>query len=209
MSNLPLNSSPLSVPAPDFLSRASSLLAAEIARFQPSQLPALTGLGPSPSAGIASSSDPITSALSSGNVDDLRRRGTDFLETLLSSLSQDRNPGRAGSAGPLDVQVPLVRGVASVTPGGRGRATIRVANEEASALEVSLYSSNFVADSGYDLPSLLVSVTPRKASIPPGGQVTFDIEVAVPGQTPRGSYSGLVQASGCKYVKAVVLFEVL
>ena len=194
MPSLPLNSSQPVAPVPDFLSRAASLLAAEVSRLQ---------LLPRPDA--VAPSDPVTTFLTSSSVDELRRRGTEFLDTLLGSLTQSKS----NVAGSPDDRVPLIRGVAPVTPGARGRATIRVANEEATALDVSLYCSSFVADSGYELASLLFSVTPRSASIPANGQASFEVEVAVPAQAPRGDYSGLVQATGCKYVKAVILFEVL
>ena len=205
MQNLPLNTSQSLMPGPDFLSRASSLLAAEVSRMQLAQLPAVPSPNfPSlPDAGA--SSDPINTLLASPQIDELRRRGTEFLDTLLGSLSQSKG---GAAASPHD-HVPLIHGAAPVAPGARARATFRVANEEAASLDVSLYCSNFVADSGYELPSLLFSVTPRSASIPAGGEASFEVELAVPAQTPRGDYSGLVQAAGCKYVKAVLLFSVL
>jgi hypothetical protein len=51
-------------------------------------------------------------------------------------------------------------------------------------------------------------VTPRQATIPAKGKADFDIEVAVPQQTPPGYYSGLIQAMGNRYVKAVLMIEV-
>jgi hypothetical protein len=86
---------------------------------------------------------------------------------------------------------------------------IRVANEEETASEVSLYSTNFVADSGYEIPSLRVTTSPRVTFLPPKSEVDFEVTVAISPQTPRGIYSGLLQAGGTQFVKAVLLVEVL
>ena len=222
----------------DLLSRAASLLNAEVIRLQPvrpaARAAALEPGGPllghrSASAGgersalhpgaseimplvprpFGSSSanvpmDLLTSLLSGANADELRRRASDFLETLLASVTQGAAPRSA-----YDDRVPLVRSVAPVRAGTTGSVTLQVSNEEASTSEVSLYASNFVADSGYEMPSLSISITPRRATLQAAGQALFEIKLSVPTQAPPGLYSGLVQAAGCKYVKAVVVFEVL
>ena len=149
--------------------------------------------------------DLLSRVLAGANADELRRRASDFLETLLASLG----PGKAPPGSSHDDQVPLLRSAAPVQAGTSGSVTLRITNEESSVSEVSLYASNFVADSGYDISSLLASFTPRRAVITPGTEVTFEIKLAVPAQAPPGLYSGLVQAVGCKYVKAVIMFEVL
>jgi hypothetical protein len=149
--------------------------------------------------------DIISDLLQGAQGDELRRRASQFLETLLESVAH----GHVARADSYEDRVPLVRGAAPVRAGSKGSVTLQVSNEETSVSEVRLYTSNLVADSGYEMPSLLISVTPRTASLPPGGQASFEIELAVPAQAPPGLYSGLIQASGCKYVKAVVMFEVV
>jgi hypothetical protein len=47
------------------------------------------------------------------------------------------------------------------------------------------------------------------ATIPASGEVTFEIRIAVPQQAPAGAYSGLIQATGSRYVKAVLSVDVL
>ena len=74
--------------------------------------------------------------------------------------------------------------------------------------DVALYCTNFVADSGHVLRALRVAVSPRRATIAPNGEATFQITIAVPQQTPAGTYSGLIQAMGTKYVKAVLSLDV-
>jgi hypothetical protein len=40
------------------------------------------------------------------------------------------------------------------------------------------------------------------------GQARFEIQIAVPQQSGPGTYSGLIQVMGSKYVKAVLSVEV-
>lgn len=137
--------------------------------------------------------------------DELRRRAHEFIETLLITFNE-----ASGEKGlPAENQVPLVSCVAPVHPGSTGKLTLSVANEEATPTEVTLYSTNFVADEGYEIPSLRVTILPRVVSIPAGTKVDFEVTIAVPLQTPKGYYSGLVQAMGSRYFKAVLSMEVL
>jgi hypothetical protein len=170
-----------------------------------------SGYGSGPRAGLqalAGHKCPITGIeLPLGEIDKdrLRRQAHAFIETLLITFND-----ATGEKGlPSEDQVPLIHGVAPVEPGGVGRASLRVENEESLASEVTLYTSNFVADSGYEIPALRVSVTPRRVSIPPGGNASFEIAVQISQQTPRGTYSGLIQAMGNRYVKAVLTLDVL
>ena len=135
----------------------------------------------------------------------MRRRAHEFIETLLITFNQ-----ATGEKGlPTEDKVPLLRCAAPVPAGGEARASLLVANEEPTPSEVSLYCTNFVADSGYEIPGLRVHMHPRRTTIPANGQATFEIRIAVLQQTPPGTYSGLVQAMGNKYLKAVLSVEVM
>jgi len=137
--------------------------------------------------------------------DQLRRRAHEFIETLLITFNE-----ATGEKGlPAQDQVPLLHCAAPVTPGDKGRATLTVANEETSPCEVTLYSTNFTAERGYEIPSLRVTILPRVVAIPAQGKVDFEIQIDVPQQTPRGYYCGLIQAMGSRYFKAVLSMEVL
>ena len=114
---------------------------------------------------------------------------------------------RVGLGVPLVERRGLKTEVAAVVE--NPQATVQIANEEGTATEVTLYSTNFVADQGYEIPSLRVTILPRVLSIPAGGSAEFEITIAVPQQTPKGYYSGLIQAMGSKYFKAVLSLEVL
>ena len=195
-------------PVPDLLGRAASLLSTEAARWQRVGSSALESVTRSPSPALRPDVplEALAPLLSPEKIDELRRLGSTFLESLLTALGSGKLTPRAEDE---EQRVPLIRCLAPVNAGETARASLRVANEESTPSEVAFYASNFVADSGYELPSLLVSVTPRLATIAAGAESIFEIEIAVPRQAVRGSYSGVVQATGCKYVKAVVTVDVL
>ena len=138
------------------------------------------------------------------DIDQVRRQAHELIESLLVTFSQ----ATGEKAAPYEEEVPLIRCVAPVQSGGEGRVTMRVANEEDTPSEVALYCTNFVADSGYEIPSLRVTVSPRRVTIPAKGHADFEIKIAVPQQAPAAIYSGLIQAMGSKYVKAVLSVEV-
>jgi hypothetical protein len=104
--------------------------------------------------------------------------------------------------------VPLLWCAAAARPGGEGTVTLRVTNDEAEPIEVSLYSTNFVSDCGGDIPSMRVTVFPRRIVVGPKADVVFELKISVPQQALAGVYSGLVQATGARYVKAVVCLDV-
>jgi len=181
------------------LTQAASILAQEVARMPASsrQLPdAIQG-----GKGISLPNFELpVSALSGGEVDRFRRYAHDVIETFLTAFSP--------KGAPPDDQVGMLRCAPPVEAGADAVVTLRVANEEATPSSVSLYSSSFVADNGYDIPSMRIAFSPRVVSIPAKSEVTFEVTIRVPQQAPPGIYSGLVQASGYKYLKAVVSVEV-
>jgi hypothetical protein len=136
--------------------------------------------------------------------DRLRKQAHAFIETLLVTFND--STGERGL--PTEDKVPLVQCEAPVQAGNQARAVMTVGNEESTPSDVALYCTNFVSDSGTDIPALRVSVSPRRATIPPNAEATFQITIAVPQQTPAGTYSGLIQAMGTKYVKAVLSLDV-
>jgi hypothetical protein len=202
--------------APDLLSLATSVLAREASRIAvpssgvPASLPGLAAVSPAvpavPGAETVLPGQPAAGTpFPSPNVDVLRRQAHELIESLLVTFSQ--TTGEKGA--PHQDQVPLLRCAAPVQAGGHGSASMGVANDEDTPSDVSLYCTNFVADSGHEIPSLRVTVSPRRVTIPPRGQAAFAIKIAVSQQTPAGTYSGLIQATGSQYVKAVLLVEVL
>ena len=185
--------------SPSVLERAGLLnLAASILGREAARLP----LDLSPAGAPKTDPNPLFPGTPgvSPDLERLRRQVHEALETFLLVLSP-----RAESA---QERVPLLRCAAPVDPGGDGIVAVRVANDELTPSEVTLYCTNLVADSGYDISSTRVSISPRTVAVPPKGEAVFDVRIAVPRQAPPGTYSGLFQAMGTKYVKAVVSVEV-
>jgi hypothetical protein len=118
-------------------------------------------------------------------------------------------PRASAAAAAYEPQVPLLRCDAAVAAGAAASATIRVSNDERVPTAVSLYASNFIADNGYEIAALHAGFAPRVLTIEAGSSAEFTVTIAVGMQTPPGLYSGLVQATGCKYVKAVLMLEVI
>jgi hypothetical protein len=138
------------------------------------------------------------------DADRFRRQAHELIETLLATFSG----GAREKAGAADERIPLLRSPAPVQAGRSTRVGFCTYNEEDTPSQVTLYCTDFISDQGHEIPALRVTVTPRQATIPAKGKADFDIEVAVPQQTPPGYYSGLIQAMGNRYVKAVLMIEV-
>ena len=150
---------------------------------------------------------------------DLLTRAASVLEGELARLPLQGLAGRwlavpteAPAPAPersAQAQVPLVQAAAAVQAGATAVATIQIANEESGDVKVTLYGTDFIADSGYQLPAHRMTVTPRVATLAGKSCANFEIRVAVPEQTPAGTYSALIQAMGSRYVKAVLSLDVL
>jgi hypothetical protein len=134
----------------------------------------------------------------------LQSKAHELIEMLMAAFALPRYAESAQA----DDRVPLIHCPAPVQAGSTACASFTVLNDEPAPSEVTLYTSNFIADSAYEIPAVRVSASPRTRTIPPRGRETFEIKIAVPQQTPIGIYSGLIQAMGTKYVKAVLSVEV-
>jgi hypothetical protein len=166
------------------------------------QTPSLPSLAPAVRGVTPGGLDPLTrsnQSMEGLEFDRLRRQVHEVVETFLNGLVPKV---------PAGDQIPLVHAEAAVDPGGEATVFIRVANEDVEASDVSLYCTNFVADSGHEIPALHARFSPRVARIAPKGEVTFEMKVTVPIQASAEIFSALVQAAGAKYVKAVVSVEV-
>lgn len=185
---------------PDLLNQASAILARESVRLPK---------GPFAPDGATLPADiPLpTQAVTRAPVkqDAVRDRAHELIDALLQTLRDDTSETPAR----YENMVPLILAAAPVQAGQRASIGMHVTNEEATPIEVSLYCTDFVADGGYTIPSLSVTVSPRQVTIGPRARAEFEVTVAVSMQAPAGEYSGLVQATGSRYVKAVLAFEVL
>jgi hypothetical protein len=150
---------------------------------------------------------PITKASlpSVWDKDAIRLQAHEFIDTLLVTFRQATSEEGVVA----ENRVPHLECVAPVQAGGIARASLTVMNEEPMPSDVTLYSTNFTGDTGFDIPALRVSVSPRVATLQAGEKATFDLKISVPAQAPAGAYAGLLQALGSKYVKAVLTLQVI
>ena len=145
---------------------------------------------------------------SPGGVPDLgglRKQAQDFFETLLLTL----NERRGAKSVPVDNRVPLLQCEAPVQAGTEARAVLTVSNEETTSSDVTLVLHKFRRRLRTRPLGAQSDLLPRKVTIPAGSEATFQIRIAVPLQIATGVYSGLIQAMGSRYVKAVLSLEVL
>ena len=133
-------------------------------------------------------------------IDRLRRSAHDLIETFLGVFS----PKVAGGE-----VVPLLKATAPARAGTPATVNMRITNESSDATDVNFYCSNLISDNGYDIPSLRISFSPHSLSVPAGGEVVAAVTLSIPQQAPPGIYTGLVQVSGMKEVRAVVVFSVM
>jgi len=155
----------------------------------------------------------------------LRARIYELIGSLLSLISSQNRNAASPSSADRRLDAPVVqRGISAdefslfhaagvhadgvIAAGGVARCRLRIANDGDAARPVTLYCSNFIADTGYEIPALRVSVQPRQLTLPAHGQGEFEVELAVPDQTPRGNYSGLIRAMGNRHFRAVLSVEV-
>jgi hypothetical protein len=206
--------SPWSGTVSDLLNQASAVL-----NQSSKATPAAIGQGPVAGAlpipqvsetlmNIASRVCPVTGAtvpLAPPDKSRIRQQAHELIEALLGAFNQTAPQGATGHHSD---QVPLIQCVAPVEAGDNASATLKVANEEGVAVEVGIYCTNFLAESGHEIPAMRVTTSPRRTTVPPRGEAKFEVSIAVPPQTPAGIYSGLLQATGCRYVKAVLCVEV-
>lgn len=151
----------------------------------------------------SSAQDPLGLARNGGGVDQverLRRQAHEVIEAFLHLISPRVSLDPAA-------QVPLVQAT-SVQPGAEARASVALANDDSEPAEATFYSTHLVSDFGYQIPSLHVSFAPRVLALPPNSEATLEVKIAVPMQTPRGSYAGLIRGTGLRQVKVVIAVEV-
>jgi len=120
-------------------------------------------------------------------------------------------PGVSGStraSAPKEEHVPLLHCDAVVSAGSTAQARLRMLNQSDAPCPATLYCSNFVTDTGYEIPSVQVSISPRHVVLPARGASDFEIAIAVPEQTAAGCYAGLIRAMGSRDFQVVLTVEV-
>ncbi|MEO8181730.1 MAG: hypothetical protein ABI895_23095 [Deltaproteobacteria bacterium] len=133
----------------------------------------------------------------------------ELLQELLRLLTA---PGGSVPAGMLAAApIPATAPVLQSRPAKAGETLtvpVPLANDSPNPANLILYSSDFVSDGGFEIPSLHVSFLPRTMTLAAHARNNTDMKIAIPAQSPAGLYSALVQASGLSAPQAVVVLKV-
>jgi hypothetical protein len=185
--------------------KASSVLATSLAVTPAAPVEALGGsLGPL--AGPAA-------------LGDLQSRAGELLAALLEVVA------RSGQLAPLEratgASIPAAASLANVTStipvispscaakaGETIKLTLPFANEGAGLASLTPFTTDFISNSGHEIPSFQVTFSPRVLTLGAGAPGMAEMQVAIPAQSGPGKYSALVQATGLDGPRAVVVLEV-
>lgn len=161
--------------------------------------------------------------------DQLRRQASDLIEGVLSLILSAGYPGGRGlgfesgpdaampvamqsiqsvAAEPPLRQAPLLTAPAPVKAGETAKVPFTVTNAGQNPVDLLFYSSDLVGDSGWGIPARKVAFSPRSQSLQPQERATIEALIPIPPQTAPGSYSGVVQAAGFDYLRALMTVPV-
>jgi hypothetical protein len=146
----------------------------------------------------------------------IRLQASELVESFLSLLGFAAAPGLAPPArspalhtgADSDGAVPLFRAPGRVRAGSRATVALTVNNDAATEAALTFHSTALIGGSGYDISASYVSFSPRVVLLPPGGAAEVEATIAIPPQTPSGTYSALVQGMPSVGVRAVIAVAV-
>jgi len=105
--------------------------------------------------------------------------------------------------------VPMLAIPHPVKAGASATIEMMLENDQDKATdEFSFYSSDLVSAKGDRIAASAVTFKPHSLRIGPRKSSKVAVSIKVPGGTPDGSYSGLVQATNLKQLKAVLVVPV-
>ena len=194
----------------DVVGKASAILerATAVSPTTPPSLPATTT--------AATTGTPLDPTHMEQSAEKIRLQASELVESLLSLLGIAAVPGLAPSA-PLrslhtgangDGDVPLFRAPGRARAGSRVTVVLTVTNDAVTEAALTFHSTALIGGSGYDISSSYVTFSPRVALLPPGGTAEIEATIALPAQTPSGTYSALVQGMPSVGVRAVIAVTV-
>ncbi len=104
--------------------------------------------------------------------------------------------------------VPLILCDGPAKAGETAKVDVTVAKDGPGEGSVTLYSTDFISDTGFQIPSACATFSPRSVSVDGLGSKKSEMRIAIPAQCGRGAYSALVQAMGVARPCAVVVLQV-
>ena len=108
----------------------------------------------------------------------------------------------------VGTNVPLILSEGSTRAGETAKVEVTVAKDGPGEASVTLYSTDFVSDTGFQIPSACATFSPRSVAVDGREPKKSEMRIAIPAQCGRGAYSALVQATGIGRPCAVVVLQV-
>jgi hypothetical protein len=142
-------------------------------------------------------------------VGDAYGRVHELLRELLNLLgaSEASPAARATTAAPLPSTAPVLQS-RPVKAGETLTVAVPLANAAPTPAHLIFYSTGFVGDGGFEIPSLQVTFSPRTMTLGAHARGHTDMNIAVPARSPAGLYSAVVQATGLSAPQAIVVVKV-
>jgi hypothetical protein len=152
-------------------------------------------------------------------VDDLRKRGIEFLDGLIGLIGANvlpanvtgglaRGPALASSGVNGAQALPVVAPVAPAKAGEVAEVIMRVANGGSVHLPLGLIATDLISGSGNRIPSSSLSFRGEKVGLGPGATLPVAVVVKLPLGTAPGAYWGLLQVVGQPNTRALLAVNV-
>jgi hypothetical protein len=141
----------------------------------------------------------------------LQKRASDALAALLDLFANAMPPALTDQVTAPGAQissfantVPILEPTKPVKAGETATIALSLPDDARGSEGLVLYSSDFIADTGFAIPSTMVTFSPRVVGRAVGKSA---MTISVPAQCAPGMYSALVQATGLGRPYAVVVLK--
>jgi hypothetical protein len=144
---------------------------------------------------------------------DLQKRASEVFAAFLEGFSRPQSLATSnaptGAAMPEpSTSVPLVAASPAVKAGDAATVAVKLVNDRVAPADLILYSTDFVSDTGAQIPASQVTFAPRTLALAGRAHGQSQMKISIPAQSAAGIYSALVQAVGLRRPSAVVVLQV-
>jgi hypothetical protein len=131
-----------------------------------------------------------------------------LLGTFLHSVPISQPTPMVARPSLVGATVPLILSESPAKAGDTAKVDVSVAKDGPGEASVTLYSTDFVSDTGFQIPSACATFSPRSVTVDGRESKKSEMRIAIPAQCGAGTYSALVQAIGVGRPCAVVVLQV-
>jgi hypothetical protein len=143
---------------------------------------------------------------------DIQKQLSQALAALLNAFGQSvpmsQQTPTAARPSLVGATVPVICSESPTKAGQTARVQVTVGKDVAGQASLTLYSTDFVSDTGFQIPSACATFSPRTITVDGVDSKKSEMRIAIPAQCGRGAYSALVQAMGAGRPCAVVVLQV-